>query len=166
MFATIYSYFHNPKYASIIVAAWTLLVIYGIYHLGGFNEKFLHFGPTTDPNKQSTFLNIKLDSWKKVIIVMVFSFFSQIFVTYGTQIIMPWITNIIQDPKTKTINVSKYVAQFVSNSWYLVRLVNQILSVLVYVTMQLQFILPAIVGQIITTLLTTTHYLSTKKVVA
>ena len=46
---------------------------------GAFSKKFMHFGPSKDPKKQTKFLGTKIDTWGKVIMVMSLGFFSTLF---------------------------------------------------------------------------------------
>ena len=49
---------------------------------GIFSKRFLHFGPSADPETQTEFLGSPVDSWEKVITLYALGFFSVLFSTY------------------------------------------------------------------------------------
>ena len=80
----------------------TLVLLFFLDEEGAFT-KFMHIGP----EKNTTFLNIKLDSWAKVVLVYIISFgssFLQYFYTSHIQtgFIMSKLTNAMYGTSTKT----------------------------------------------------------------
>ena len=155
--------FEKPKIAFIIFTCWVLLFIIIISHLGGFSKKFLHFGPSTDPETQTEFLGSKVDTWEKVIGLYILGFFSISFSTYYHHIFGDWIINSIRDHKESKLNVTKNTAYFLANLDPIISSINKTLEVFILLTLQLQFIVPQLLGELIVTLFTTNTFLSQKK---
>ena len=155
--------FEKPKIAFIIFASWIVLFMIIIAHLGGFSKKFLHFGPSTDPETQTEFLGSKVDSWKKVISIYVLGFLSVCFSTYYHNIFGAWMTNSIKDHKETKLDVTKNTAYFLSNLNPIISSINRILEFFVLLTLQLQFIIPQILGELFITIFATRSFLSKKQ---
>ena len=130
--------------------------------MGGFSKKFMHFGPSDDEELQTTFLGSKIKSWNDVYNVMIIGFFSVLFSAYYNNIVGPWITNVIQDNKTKNINLSKNWAYIITIGDPLLRWINGILGFFITMTLQLQFIIPQVIAEIIVIVFSSYFYIEEK----
>jgi hypothetical protein len=154
--------FSNPKVAFTIFAGWIMLLVIILQSMGGFSEKFLHFGPSTDPKTQTEFLGTKVDTWGKVITIYVLGFFSVCFSTYYYDIFGSWLTNSVKDHKEKTLKTSKQTAYFLTILDPFLSHINGILSLFVTLTLQLQFIIPQIIAELLVTVFSSHAFLSKK----
>ena len=131
--------------------------------MGAFNERFLHFGPSTDPDTQAEFLGAAIDSWEKVILLYILGFFSAAFSTYYHGVFGAWLTNTVKDPTKKKLGMNKNLANILITLDPIISSINRILELFVTLTLQLQFLIPQLLGDIIATILTSREYLSKKK---
>ena len=158
----ILKFFEKPKIAFIIFTSWIILFLIIIAHLGGFSKKFLHFGPSTDPETQTEFLGSKVDTWEKVISIYILGFLSICFSTYYYNIFDSWMINSIKDHKVTKVDVTKNTAYILSNLSPVIQSINRILEIFVLLTMQLQFIIPQLLGEIFATIFSAQSFLSKK----
>lgn len=154
---------NNPKIAFISFTTWVIIFVIILGFMGAFSEKFLYFGPSNDPKTQTEFLGSKIDSWNKVIIVYVLGFFSAAFSTYYYNIFGAWLTNSVKDHKEKNLKVSKSTAELLTTLDPIISSINRILELFVTLTLQLQFIIPQILGEIFVTVVSARCFLSKKK---
>ena len=155
-------FFSNPKISFSIFTVWIIVLVIILQSMGGFSEKFLHFGPSTDPKTQTEFLGSKVDTWGKVITIYILGFFSVLFSTYYFNIFGNWLTNSVKDHKQKSLNISKQSAYFLTILDPVLSSINGILSLFVTLTLQLQFIIPQILGEVLITIFSTHAFLSKK----
>ena len=153
----------NPTVAFTSFTAWVVLFVIILGFMGAFSEKFLYFGPSNDPETQTEFLGSKIDSWKKVIIIYLLGFFSAAFSTYYYNIFGAWLTNSVKDHKETKLKISRSTAQLLTTLDPIISSINRILELFVTLTLQLQFIIPQILGEIFVTILSARSFLSKKK---
>lgn len=82
---------------------------------------------------------------------------------YGT-VFGAWTMNTVRDHKTKTVNMNKKVAYTLITLDPIISNVNSILELFLTLTLQLQFLIPQILGDIIASILVSRSFLSKKKV--
>ena len=81
---------------------------------------------------------------------MLYSIFSQIIYSIITSSLSPYINNVIRDYKTPIINKgSKIGAQYIVTVYTLYYWVTSILDIFLWITMQIQYIIPCIIIDII-----------------
>ncbi len=142
-------FFMSPKVALIIFTLFLVAYIIFIDEEGGFQGKFLHFGPGTNAANTTSFMNIKLDTWQKVILLYIVSFFASLLTTYYQSVMSNNIHSYIWNRALKTMPYSKawtYAIVLMEPFFY------QILSVVQFftsLTLQLQFIIPQFIGGLI-----------------
>ena len=101
MFQTI---FQDKRLLTCLVMLWT--VVSSIVFLGIMIEdesNFLAFGP----NDNTKLMGVVLDTWFKWWCVAIYTFVSTMIAAFSSDAIVPWITNTVQDHKTKHIPYSK-----------------------------------------------------------
>ena len=155
--------FSNPKVAFITFAIWIIVFLLILKGEGVLSKRFLHFGPSTDPETQTEFLGSPVDTWPKVITLYILGFFSVLFSTYYHDIFGTWIINSVKDHKEKKINMSKISAYLLTIADPLLESINRILELFVLLTLQLQFLIPQILGELFITIISTRAFLSKKK---
>ena len=155
--------FGNVKISFMVFSVWVIVFIISLGYMGAFSKKFMHFGPSDDPETQTVFLGSKVDTWGKVITLYILGFLTICFSTYYHQIVGNWLRNTVQDQKTTTVEETKGWAYLMANLDPLLGWINGILGFFVTLTLQLQFIIPQALGEMMVTLLSTNNFLSKKK---
>jgi len=142
----IYTVLINPKTAFIIFTIFIITYLIILDEEGAFKKKFMNFGPSED----TTFLNMKLNTWSKVILVYLIGFFSSLLTTYYQTVSYDFIHSYIWNPAyTKKINISKkWTTAIVAIEPFLYMVLNT-LNFFVNLTMELQYIIPKFIGNIL-----------------
>jgi hypothetical protein len=149
LFKTIFKFVFNPAAALIIFTFFMIGYMVFLDEEGAFTGNFLHFGPSTDPKTQTKFLNMKLDTWKKVILMYVVGFCSSILTAYYYAVMDNFIHMYAWNPAVKVIPASKFWSYLtVIISPFLDQALT-IVQFFVTLTMQLQFLIPQFIGQFI-----------------
>lgn len=152
----------SPIVATTVLIVWIFLVFIVGCYLGIFNDKTLRIGPAKEGENQIKIFGFEIDTMKKVMCVIIYSFLSRMVTEYGDNIISPWITNVIQDPKVTTLPMSKLWILLIHNGYNIFGWLNYIIQIMMVFTMELQFILPKIVASLIIGNVTTWNYISNK----
>ena len=135
----------EPRVALIIFLALTVAYLVFLDREQAFQKKFLHFGPSPD----SRFLNIKLDSWGKVIAVYIIGFISALGTSYYTNITSSYVSGVLLNPayKEKIQHTRLWGSILVAidpiMSW-----VMKTFQFFITLTMELQYIIPQFLGDI------------------
>ena len=153
----------SPKVAFLVFAIWICIFLIILGGEGIFTKRFLHFGPSNDPETQTEFLGSPLNTWNKVITLYVLGFLSVCFSKYYDDIFGSWEINAVKDEKQKTINMKKGTAYLLTILDPLLQHINHILEFFVLLTLQLQFIVPQLLGQLFVTIFSAKIFLSKKK---
>jgi hypothetical protein len=153
----------SPTVALSTLTGWVFVFIIILGFMGAFNERFLHFGPSTDPDTQAEFLGNPIDTWDKAIMIYVLGFLSAAFSTYYHGVFGAWMTNSVKDHKQKKLGMNKNLATILITLDPIISSVNRILELFVTLTLQLQFLVPQLLGDIIATIYTSREYLSKKQ---
>ena len=153
----------SPIMALSSFTGWvfTFIIILGL--MGAFNTKFLHIGPSTDPKTQAEFLGAPIDSWERVILLYILGFLSAAFSTYYHAVFDAWLINSVKDPKQKKLGITRNIVTFLITIDPIVSSINRILEFFVTLTLQLQFLVPQLLGEIVATIFTSREYLSKKQ---
>jgi len=127
---------------------------------GAFQEKFLRFGPAPD----SKFLNITLDKWSKVITIYFIAFFSARSRSYYQNIDSSFVNGVLLNPAYKdTVKQSRFLSSILVIVDPIITASMGVLSILVTLTQQLQFIFFQILGTLVVTIPSNLYNLSFKK---
>lgn len=154
--------FSDPKVAFLIFTIWIIIFLIILGGEGIFSKKFLHFGPSNNPETQTEFLGSPVDTWPKVITLYLLGFLSVFFSKYYYDIFESWQINTVKDHKEKKINMKKGTAYLITILDPVLDLINKTLEIFVLLTLQLQFIIPQLLGQLFVTILSTRAFLSKK----
>jgi|UniRef100_A0A6C0DI55 hypothetical protein len=149
MFKEVTEFFFQPLVAFTILVLFLLIYICFIGYEGGFTEKFLHFGPGTTPENTTNFIGIKMDTWEKVGILYVVSFFSALINQYYVFAVSENLGSYVWQRAEKVVPHDKFWTYFIL---FAEPVIGQLLGVIAFfttLTLQLQFILPEMVGGMI-----------------
>jgi hypothetical protein len=152
----------SPTAALTTFTGWIFIFIMLLGFMGAFSDKFLHFGPSTDPDTQANFLGKAVDSWEMVILLYILGFLSAVFSTYYHSVFGAWLTNAVRDPKQKNLGMNQTLAYILITLDPIVASTNRILELFVTLTLQLQFLIPQLLGEIISTIFISRSFLSEK----
>ena len=137
-------YFLNIKVAFFILIVSILAYMVTLDIEGAFTKTFLEFGPT-----QTTFMHMKVDSWDKVIIIYFMGFFSAVLLAYYTNVSDNFINKYLHnDDEKRTLNMSKNWVQMAYMGDQIIYKILTLISLFINITLQLQFILPGIIGKL------------------
>jgi hypothetical protein len=145
--------FFTSPYTAVILFIIFLVGYFIFLDLEGtfFTEGFLHFGPGDSRATTTSFVGIKLDSWKKVVTLYGISFLTGAMSSYYQNVV----TSAMLNPLKAGTQLTKYS----QTGLYAVSLIDPlilhclfVLNLLTTITLQFQFILPSIVGSYITDL--------------
>ena len=119
---------------------------------------FVILGPSPD----ITFAGFVIDTWGRWTAVMIFSIVSQVSICINVNTLEPFITNVVRDHKTTRIMSdasSHAIVQLkTSYDWIL-----GILNTNLWVTLQVQFLLTALLTDLVVTAIMTERFLKEKK---
>ena len=131
------------------IVAFTIFVFFIVGYLvfldmeGAFTETFLHFGP----DNNTKFINMKVDTWEKVILIYVIGFVTSILTTYYQTTMTDFVRSKIWNPAFKEeINMSKSLAHLIVALDPILFFILKTLQFFLNVTMRLQFIIPQLLG--------------------
>jgi hypothetical protein len=161
----IMAFLNNPFIILIIIFSFTLAFFLSQSLTSGFGHNFLSFGPTNDINgNASLFIGIKLDSWKTVITAYLIIFITAVIDIYFNTSIITLSNNI--DYISLLNNVIP-----ISKMWtYILFIIRPLFLCLLYIikfyataTLQIQYILPQLLGSYLINIPNVFNWLSGKK---
>lgn len=150
--------FEDKRSTTVVVVLWLFVVILLSVEFGLHNSAFMHVGPSA----RTLFMMVPIDTWYKWRIVAALSFFTTGVNVFLSDSLEPWITNVIQDSKCKTIPYSKTMCQFIVLVWALYCNVMSTLYMFIALT-QVDFLCIRIVAEITVLVFTNYRFLRDKK---
>lgn len=151
-------FFSNPKVVVILFVLFLVGYLVFIDEEGGFAGNFMTFGPS-----QSRFMMMKLDTWPKVIILYVVSFFSAMMTTYYDNVMETNIHSYIWNPAIKKVPFSRIWTYIIVFLEPIFMEILGLITLLASLTLQFQFILPELVGSMLAETPFVLRILGTKK---
>ena len=151
-------FFSNPRVVVVLFVIFLVGYLVLIDEEGGFAGNFTTFGPS-----DSRFMLMKLDSWTKVIVLYFVSFFSAMMTTYYDNVMESNIHSYLWNPAIKKIPFSKtwtYIIVFLEPIF--MELLG-LITLMASLTLQLQFILPELLGSMLAETPFVLQILGTKK---
>ena len=151
---------YNVKLGTFCSGIWSLLIIGGLTFIIIESETdFMCFGPS-----DVKFAGFKVNTWSRWVIVMNYSVFSQIIYTVTSSTSSPYISNVIRDHKTPIKDKgSKLEAQIIVFIYTLCYWLSSIMDVFLWITLQMQYIVPALLTDLLITIYFTDKYMRPKK---
>jgi hypothetical protein len=153
----------EPKVSFFIFIVILLSTLVFLDVEGAFVGSFLRFGPGTTKENTAQFLNIKLDTWPKVIIIYLIAFMVSVMRSYHQTVIFSFIHSYSWNPAIDKINYSKKWTYFISIIDPLLQFLLSIIEFYILFTRQLQFIIIQFFGSAIVDIPYALYKLSTKK---
>lgn len=143
---------------------WSLgLLAAMVYFSSGEPSSFGRFGPSDDV----VFGGMKIDTWAKWSFVMTYAVVSQIVYSVVSSTISPYVSNVIRDHKTPAREKGSYVrSQSLVQLYTLYHWLASIFDVFLWITMQLQYLLPALLTDLALTGYFTHGYLNPRGALA
>lgn len=148
----IIEFMYDPRTAFFLIMLF--ISIYFIFILFSESDSdtpnsFFHFGPGTNKDNTPSFLGIKIDSWEKVYLLYTVSFLTAFITSYYSSVLRDNITEYVYNPALKDVPFSKfwtYVILLISPIvWEFIGLIQ----ILTTFTLQLQFMIPGVLGDYI-----------------
>jgi hypothetical protein len=146
MWQLIKDIFMDPLIALSIFVIFLVGYLVYIGFEGGFSEKFLHFGPGTTPENTTNFLAIKLDTWPKVSVMYTISFISSFITGYYYMAVNTNLHSYVWNRAIKTIPYSRFTTLLVLMTEPILQEILGVILFFTTLTMQLQFLLPGMLG--------------------
>lgn len=152
--------FFEPKFALIVFLAILIGYIVFLDKENAFQKKFLRFGPSPD----TKFLNIKLDTWDKVIVVYFIGLLSAASTSYYTSVTSAYVSGVLLNPAYKDkIDHSKYWSKILVILDPIISWIMQLFQLFATLTLELQYMLPQLLGQLTVLIPTNLRTLSNKR---
>tara|TARA_A100001011_G_scaffold394953_1_gene488587 strand:- start:1818 stop:2321 length:504 start_codon:yes stop_codon:yes gene_type:complete len=156
--------FTTPQIALGTFTTWVAIFVIILGVMGAFSKKFMHFGPSTDPETSATFLGAPIDTWPKTILLYILGFLSSIISSYYNLVFGAWTINNIHNEKNKDLSpISKKTAKIMLLISPIASNINHLLELFLTLTLQLQFILPQLLGDILASILVSLSFLNKKR---
>jgi len=133
----------EPRIALVVFVVFMIGYLILLDVEGTFAGNFLTFGPDDD----TTFLNMKIDTWEKVIIIYVLGFVTAFLTSYYQTVMFDFIHSKIFNPAFKdAIDIPKKWVQAIVSLDPILYWILTVIQFFINLTMRLQFILPQLVG--------------------
>ena len=150
--------FNDKRILTVFIALWSILccvVFVGI--MLADESPFLNFGPST----QTKLFGVLLDSWSKWWLVAIYTFVSTAIAAFASDSVVPWITNTIQDHKTKYIPYHKVTCLLIIQTFTFYGVTQSVIGLFVALT-QVDFMLIRLFADVIVNHFTTFWFLQYK----
>ena len=141
----------------IISCSWIIVITLILSVYTSKKTNFLMFGPSN----KTIFIDLKIDTWEKWFLTMVYSFLSQCVHSYINSTLYPFMVNVIRDYKSEW-NDTMFKAQMITLIYKLYYWFHEICEIFLVLTLQLQYYLPSLLADIIVGALTTRRYIKDK----
>lgn len=157
-----YNFFFEPRIALFIFVMFLIATMVFLDKEGSF-ENFFTFGPGKDPEKQATFMHMKIDSWHKVLLLYVICFMLSIMRTYYQTVMSDFIHSYAWNRAIKKIDYSKKWTYFICMFEPLIYFTLGIIEFFILFTRQFQYLFIQFFGAMIIDIPYTMYRLSSKK---
>ena len=134
-----------------VASMWTLIMCTAIVAFAmDVDTDFMRWGPS-----DVRFGGMRINTWARWAAVMVYSVLSQVAYSVVSSTLSPYISNVIRDHKTPQSDKGSLVrAQVIVQLYTLYHWMSSIFDVFLWITLQVQYIVPAV----ITDLALTVHF--------
>jgi hypothetical protein len=135
---------YSGRLGIAVAVGWSAILVAGL----GAAAEFAALSSFTSlgPNEEASFGGIVIDNWAKWAALMGYSCLSQLAQSIVEGTLSPYVTNVLRDP---TVPCSSYwEAQVIVAAEVVFLWMVALFDILLYITMQLQFWLPAIVADV------------------
>lgn len=137
---------------------WTILSSVVCYYIMLVdNSPFLSFGP----NERTILFGVKLDSWFKWWVVAIYTFISTSIAAFASDSVLPWITNTIQDHKTKYIPYPPWMCILIIQLFTIYAVIMSVIGLFVALS-QIDFMFIRLLADLIVNHVTTLYFVRDK----
>lgn len=148
---------YKTRQSLYVIVAWVICMGTGIV-LGQPKETFFQWGPNDD----AVFAGIIVNTWAKYIGIVVFAVISQCCESYVNSNLVPWVTNVVQDHKTEVIHMTWMQVMSIRLIHLCFEWMSSIAEILFLFTMQLQFFVFLMIGDMTVKMWRTSVYIRGK----
>lgn len=143
-------FFFHPFTSTFILSCFLTFYMWFLVYEHAFDKThFLRFGPSDD----LMFFGMKIDTWNKVYVMIFVSFLSSFLIKYHTTVMSDFIGSKVWNPAFKDkMPLNKTATQLLLIMDPFIGFLLRILQFFVTMTMQLQFILPELIGGLLVTI--------------
>ena len=146
---------YRLRVGTVCAVGWSAIVFAAVGGLRSEASTLFDFGPST-----ASFASVRVDTWGRWWAVMGYATGSQVAYSVVSGTISPYLSNVVRDHKTPRRDKGGYVqTQLLVQIYTLYHWLSGIMDVYLWMTLQLQFILPALIVDLALTLWFTDGYL-------
>jgi len=150
---------------SVVVLCFIVFLVLYFTYLGvegSFASDFLLVGPTKDETIMSYFMGIPLDTWAKVSLLYFISFITGVLTTLYELSVTAELHSSVYNTEIMNINQSSFSVYGVMLSDPFIKEALNVINFFTYATLQLQFIMPLLIGKYVVHIPYILSVLSTK----
>jgi hypothetical protein len=152
--------FNDKRVITVFICIWSMICAIVFYSIMAYDDSpFLNFGPSD----RTELFGVKLNSWPVWWAVAIYTFVSTAIAAYASDSIIPWITNTVQDHKTKYIPYSKATCLVIIQVFTFYGVTQSMIGLFVALT-QVDFMLIRLAADFIVNHYTTAWFLRSKEV--
>lgn len=141
-----------------LLTLWTIISSVVCYYIMLVDDSpFLSFGP----NSRTVLFGVKLDSWFKWWVVAIYTFVSTSIAAFASDSILPWITNTIQDHKTKYIPFKPWMCITIIQLFTIYAVIMSVIGLFVALS-QIDFMFIRLLADLIVNHITTLYFVKDK----
>lgn len=96
-----------------VLWCWLAIILALFTEMGLMKSDFVRFGPSAS----TEYVGIKLDTWRKWLLVAVFTALSSFMNDFANESLEPLFINVLRDPKQKYIPYSKVTCVIITQLW-------------------------------------------------
>lgn len=119
------AFFDDKRITITVLVVWFIIVWVLFSWLGIFTTSYMQIGP----NPQLTYMGMRLDTWSRYSVVLIFVIISTTINDIAGDAISPWMQNSIYDHKNRYIPYSKSTCLLISQLWAVYCAVMSIASI-------------------------------------
>ncbi|MBC49772.1 MAG: hypothetical protein CMF24_08640 [Ilumatobacter sp.] len=150
--------FEDQRLLVGMLTVWTVLSSAVCYYIMLVDHSpFLSFGPNT----RTVLFGVKLDSWFKWWVVAIYTFISTTIAAFASDAIVPWVTNTIQDHKTKYIPYPPWVCIVIIQLFTVYAVIMSVIGLFVALS-QVDFMIIRLAADLIVNHVTTLYFVHGK----
>lgn len=152
--------FNEKRFVIGLIFIWTVVSSsFFVYIMLEDESNFLSFGP----NEKTKLFGVAIDSWDRWLLVAFYTFISTAVAAFSSDAIVPWITNTVQDHKTREIPYEKWQCLLIIQIFTIYSVIMGVLGLFVALT-QVDFMLVRIAADMVINHVTTYYFLNGKRV--
>ena len=107
--------FVDKRLTALVLVIWLAVVLTVFFCLGVLNSNFFRFGPSPSLH----FLSIPINTFEKWFLLAIYCCIDTLIKSYGHDLVIPWLTHTIADPKTRTLPYRRGVCLLVMETYFM-----------------------------------------------